>query len=112
LEVLKTKDGALHCRTFFDLLESLELLTAATDNFARRCVANLQPNRERTGAFVEQYLAMGTGLAAEIGYERTAALVKEAYQTGRTVRDVAVEKSGIPPPRLVQLLDAMTQTGK
>jgi fumarate hydratase class II len=96
----------------YDLLESLELLTAATNNFARRCVANLQPNRERAGAFVEQSLAMGTALAAEIGYERAAALVKEAYQTGRTVRDVAVEKSGIPTPRLAQLLDPMTQTGK
>lgn len=96
----------------YDLLESLELLTAATNSFARRCVANLQPNRERARAFVEQSLAMGTALAAELGYERTAALVKEAYQTGRTVRDVAVEKSGIPLPRLAQLLDPMTQTGK
>jgi len=55
---------------------------------------------------------MGTALAAEIGYERAAELVKEAYQTGRTVRDVAVEKSGIPLPRLAQLLDPMTQTGE
>ena len=77
----------------YDLLESLELLAAATNNFARRCVANLQPNRERAGVFVEQSLAMGTALAAEIGYERAAELVKEASQTGRTVRDVAVKRA-------------------
>lgn len=96
----------------YDLLESLELLTATTNNFARRCVVDLQANREHARTFVERSLAMGTALVTEIGYERVAGLVKEAYQTGRSVRDVAVEKSGIPPPRLAQLLDPMTQTGK
>ena len=96
----------------YDLLESIQILAAATRNFARRCVADLQANRARAEAFVEQSLAMGTALATEIGYERAAVLVKEAYHSGRTVREVALEKGEIPPERVSQLLDPMAQTGK
>ena len=53
---------------------------------------------------------MGTALVPEIGYERAAALVKEAYQAGRTVREIASEKSGIPADRLRELLDPDRQT--
>jgi fumarate hydratase class II len=55
---------------------------------------------------------MGTALAPEIGYEKAAELVKEAYRSGRTVREVAREKSGIPEARLNQLLDPERQAGK
>ena len=61
-----------------------------------RLVDGLEADRERAEGFVEQSLAMGTVLAPEIGYDKAAALVKEAYATGRTVREVAREKSGIP----------------
>jgi len=54
---------------------------------------------------------MGTALAVEIGYERAAELVKEAYRTGRTVREVAAEKSGLPAERLQTLLDPERQAG-
>lgn len=96
----------------YDLLDSIELLAAGARNFAGRLVAGLEADRERAQGFVEQSLAMGTVLAPEIGYEAAAALVKEAYKSGRTVREVAIEKSGIAPERLQQLLDPETQTGK
>jgi fumarate hydratase class II len=75
-------------------------------------VESLEADGERAGAFVEQSLAMGTALAPEIGYEKAAALVKEAYRTGKTVRDVAREKSGIPEKRLRELLDPARQAGE
>ena len=95
----------------YDLLESIELLANASRNFADRCIAGLEADRERAAAFIEQSLAMGTALAVEIGYERAAELVKEAYRTGRTVREVAVEKSGLPVERLQTLLDPERQAG-
>ena len=93
------------------LLESIELLAAASRNFAERLVEGLEADGERAGAFVEQSLAMGTALAPEIGYDKAAALVKEAYRTGKTVREVAREKSGIPEERLQELLDPARQAG-
>jgi fumarate hydratase class II len=95
----------------YDLLESIALLAAASRNFAERLVDALAADSERAGGFVEQSLAMGTALVPEIGYEKAAALVKEAYQTGRTVREVARAKSGIPEERLKEMLDPTRQSG-
>ncbi|HLM99878.1 MAG TPA: class II fumarate hydratase [Bryobacteraceae bacterium] len=96
----------------YDLLESIGLLAGASRNFASRLVEGLEADRERAGAFVEQSLAMGTALAPEIGYDKAAALVKEAHQTGKTVREVAREKSGISDARLNELLDPVRQSGE
>ncbi len=94
----------------YDLLESIELLTAVTRNFRTRLVEGLEADRERASGFVEQSLAMVTVLAREIGYDKAASLAKEAYATGRTVREVAREKSGLDEVRLNELLDPRSQT--
>jgi fumarate hydratase class II len=94
-----------------DLLEAIELLAAGSDNFAAKLIDGLEADRDRAGGYIEQSLSMGTALVPEIGYENAAALVKEAYASGRTVREVAREKSGIAESRLAQLLDARTQAG-
>jgi fumarate hydratase class II len=93
------------------LLESIELLAAAARNFADRAVTGLTAT-ERGPALVEQGLMLATALAPEIGYDAAAALAKEAFKTGRTLRDLAAER-GIAPDRLDQLLDpaAMTEPG-
>jgi fumarate hydratase, class II len=95
----------------YDLLQSIELLAAGSRNFSRRAIEGLQANAERASAFVEQSLAMCTVLAPVIGYEKAAAIAKEAYRTGRTVREVAREMSGIAEDRLNALLDPRSQTG-
>jgi fumarate hydratase, class II len=95
----------------YDVLESIALLAAVSRNFSRRAIEGLRVDRERASAFVEQSLAMCTVLAPVIGYEKAAAIAKEAYRSGRTVREVARESSGIPEERLDQLLDPRSQTG-
>jgi fumarate hydratase class II len=88
----------------YDLLDSIELLSAGVRNFTLRCVNGIEANREKTGALVEQSLAMATALTPEIGYDRAAAIAKEAYQTGRTVREVAIETSGLSAEKIAELL--------
>ncbi len=88
----------------YDLLDSIELLSAGVRNFTQRCVNGIEANREKTGALVEQSLAMATALTPEIGYDRAAAIAKDAYETGRTVREVAIEKSGLSAERIAELL--------
>ncbi|HTQ53929.1 MAG TPA: class II fumarate hydratase [Bryobacteraceae bacterium] len=94
-----------------DLLEAVELLAAASRNFAAKLVDGLQAERARAEQYVEQSLAMGTALAPEIGYEKAAALVQEASRSHRTLREVAGEQSGIPEDRLRTLLNPRAQTG-
>ena len=52
-----------------------------------------------------------TVLAPEIGYEKAAAIAKEAYETGRTVREVAREKSGIPEDA-ERITESASQAGR
>jgi len=95
----------------FDLLDAIELLAAGTRNFAEKLVDGLEADRPRAESFVEQSLALGTALTGEIGYEKAAVLVKEAHATGRTIREVALAKSGISEERLNSLLNPRSQVG-
>jgi fumarate hydratase class II len=95
----------------YDLLESIHLLAAVSRNFDRRCIRGLAADATRASSFVEQSLAMATALAPVIGYEKAAELAKEAYETGRTIREVATAKSGLTPQQLAELLDPETQAG-
>jgi fumarate hydratase class II len=95
----------------WDLIESITLLATASRNFEHHLLAGLEADRERALSFVEQSLAMGTALAPEIGYDDAATLVKNAYLTERTVREVAIEQSGLTLERLKHLLDPATQAG-
>ncbi len=94
-----------------NLLESVELLAAAAEVFRRRCVEGLEADCERCGEYVEKSLAMCTALAPKLGYDRAAQIAKEAYASGRTVREVAREQAGLEGDELDRLLDPRGQTG-
>ena len=93
-----------------NLLESIALLSSATNVFAEKCVSGITADEERCKAFVEQSLAMCTTLAPVIGYEEAAAIAKEAYATGKTVREVATAKQILPDEQLEALLDPFKMT--
>ncbi|HYI96889.1 MAG TPA: class II fumarate hydratase [Bryobacteraceae bacterium] len=95
----------------FDIVQSIELLASASRNFDERLLRGLEADRQRASSLVEQSLAMVTVLAPEIGYDKAASISKEAYASGRTVREVARESSGIAEERLNDLLDPESQAG-
>lgn len=82
-----------------NLLQSIELLTRGSVVFSRRCVAGIEADAEKCRADIERSLAMCTPLAAVIGYDKAAEIAKVAYQTDRTVREVAREMSGLSERR-------------
>src|SRR5204862_7348094 len=93
-----------------NLLQAIDLLTNAARVFSRRCVAGLEADVAKCEGNIEKSLAMCTALAPEIGYDQAAKIAKVAYDTGRTVRQVALETSGIPKEKLDELLDPKSQT--
>jgi fumarate hydratase, class II len=97
----------------YNLLQSIELLATASHNFAAKCIEGIKANEERCKSLIEESLAMCTALAPEIGYEAAAKLAKEAYKSGKTVRQVAKEQKVLPEKRLAALLDPwrMTEPG-
>jgi fumarate hydratase class II len=95
----------------YNLLQSIDLLTNASRVFARRCIAGIEADKHKCESNIEQSLAMCTALAPVIGYDRAAKIAKTAHDTGRTVRDVARELSGLDEARLNELLNPKAQTG-
>lgn len=93
-----------------NLLESIRLLSNAVNVFTERCVVGLEPCSQRCEQMVEQSLAMCTSLAPVIGYDRAAAIAKEAFATGQTVRQVALAQGVCSAEELDRLLDAASMT--
>jgi fumarate hydratase class II len=87
-----------------NLLEEIELLAHAAANLAHQAVDGLTATT-RGPEMLEQGLAICTALVPAIGYDAAAAIAHEALLSGRTVREVALERSGIPPQEIDRLLD-------
>jgi fumarate hydratase class II len=96
-----------------NLLQSVGLLKTAIENFTEKCLKGLGANAERCQELVEQSLALCTPLAVEIGYDKAAQLAHRAYESGKTVRQVAQELDILPKEKLAKILDAgaMTRPG-
>jgi len=89
----------------YNLLQSIGLLANASRMFARRCVVGLQADVAKCRSSLEQSPALCTALAPVIGYDQAARIARLAHETGRTVREVALEMSGLEKAELEELLD-------
>lgn len=89
----------------YNLLQSMNLLQSVCLRFAQRCIDGIIANKEKCLSNLEQSLAVSTVLAPHIGYEAAAGLVREAHETGRTIRQVAMERLPLPEDELTLLLD-------
>ena len=96
----------------YNLLTAVRLLSGAAKTFETKCLRGLAANEDRCRQLVEQSLMMVTVLAPRIGYDNAAAIAKEAHATGKTIRQLALEKNILPKDELKRLLDARSQTGR
>jgi len=94
----------------YNVLESIRLLAATAVNLTDRCIAGIEANAERCNEMIEKSLAMCTALAPEIGYDAAAAIAKESYKTGKTVREIATARKLMSAKRLKEILDPMRMT--
>ena len=94
----------------YNLLQSIELIGNGCLVLAEKCVDGLEADRERCQQMVEKSLAMVTSLVPRVGYDKAAEIAKEAYQTGRTVREVAQDSQLLEDQELEQVLDPWSMT--
>ena len=74
-------------------IESVELLASCTDAFVEFCALEMEANRAPAcEKQVEWSMAMVTSLNPLIGYDAAAAIAKEAFKAGKTVRNLCLEK--------------------
>jgi fumarate hydratase, class II len=92
------------------LLQNILLLAKATDAFVNLCARQIEANVENCEEMVEKSLSMVTSLNPYIGYERAAALAKEAFKTGKTIRQLCREQNVLPESELKKALDPWRMT--
>jgi fumarate hydratase class II len=93
-----------------NLLCSIRLLGNAADIFVDKCISGILADKERCQELVELSLAMVTSLAPKIGYDRAAEIAKESEKTGKTVRQICLEKKVLPEAELNAALDPVSMT--
>jgi fumarate hydratase, class II len=74
------------------VLESVQLLASCTTAFIDFCAQEMEANAAACQAQVEKSLSMVTSLNPLIGYDQAAAIAKEAFKTGKTIRELCLEK--------------------
>jgi fumarate hydratase, class II len=93
----------------YNLLQSISLLAASARNFAEQCIKGIKAT-SRGPEMVERGLAICTSLAPVIGYDAAANIAKEAAKSGRTIREVAREKTNLSEEDLARILDPASMT--
>lgn len=93
----------------YNLLQSINLMGAAVDNFKKQCVDGLKAT-ERGPELVERGLALCTALVPAIGYDASAKISKDAFASGKTVREIARETTKLTEEELKEHLDPFKMT--
>ncbi|NLD77486.1 MAG: class II fumarate hydratase [Acidimicrobiales bacterium] len=93
-----------------NLLESITLLGNVSRLFADRCVAGITADVERCRTYAETSPSIATSLNPYLGYERTAALIKQSLATGASIRSLVEATGELSPEQIDAALDALALT--
>jgi len=93
-----------------NLLESIQILGNASIMFKDNLVDGLKADEKKCKDYIEGSLAMCTSLAPVIGYDKAAAIAHKAFETGKTVREIALEDQVLDQQKLNELLDPRSMT--
>uniref|UniRef100_UPI0038B2B7BB aspartate ammonia-lyase n=1 Tax=Desulfosarcina alkanivorans TaxID=571177 RepID=UPI0038B2B7BB len=88
----------------YDLLHGMLILKNACITLTSRCIAGIEANREVCRSYVENSIGLVTALVPVIGYEKSAAIAKEALKTGGSVYHLVLEKGWLTQERLDDML--------
>jgi len=93
-----------------NLLESVDLLTAACRQLALRCVDGISADPARCGDYAYRSMGLATALAPSIGYLAAADIAKRALAGGKTISELLEKEGRIPKKVLADLLDPVKMT--
>jgi len=94
----------------FNLFFGLTLLRNAAVVLSSRCIAGIEPNRDRCREYVQNSIGLVTALNPVLGYEKSAAIAKEALKTGVSVYELVIAKGWLTKARLDELLKPENMT--
>jgi fumarate hydratase class II len=85
--------------------ESIILLSNTSRLLAEKYVSRIKADPQRCAELLEGSLALVTPLAEKIGYDRAAELAREAFEKGRTIRELVKEKGILTDEEIEEILD-------
>lgn len=94
----------------YDLIHSIEILGNTLSALTQRCLQGISPNRDRCLAYAEGSLALVTALNPHIGYLNAAAVAQESLATGKSLRQIVLERELMSPEELAKVLDLETMS--
>ncbi|MFA5077385.1 MAG: lyase family protein, partial [Candidatus Micrarchaeia archaeon] len=108
--VLGAANGVLELNVYtplimYDLLDSVSILKNAIEMFSDLCIEGIKPNEKKMNEYLENGLIIGTALNPVFGYEKVAEWVKEAQKSGKTLKQVIIEKKIMSGKDLENALD-------
>jgi fumarate hydratase, class II len=93
-----------------NLFEMMHVLIGAINTFTEKCVVGIQANREKAHGWLAKNAILVTALNPVIGYLNGAAVAKESMASGKTIKEVVVEKGLLPAEEVDKLLDVYKMT--
>ncbi|WP_431308983.1 aspartate ammonia-lyase [Halalkalibacter lacteus] len=94
----------------FNLLQSLSILQNGIRVFRDFAVAGITANHERCRELVEKSVGIVTAINPHVGYEVASRVAKEAIQSGRSVRDICLERGILSEEELNEILNPKEMT--
>ena len=94
----------------FNMFNAMTYMTNAVDTFVEKLLLDLQPNKEQCQEWLDKSVGVVTAMLPHIGYENSAMIAKEAYNTGKPVRQVILEKGLISKEKMEKILSPKEMT--
>ena len=89
----------------YNLIHSIEIMGNTIETLRDRCLKGINARRDRCQNYAEASLALVTALNPHIGYLNAAQLAKESLETGKSLRELVLEKGLMSEERLAQVLN-------
>ena len=93
-----------------NLTNSITILSNSTNIFTEKLITGLKANKEKCAGYIEGSLAMCTSLAPVIGYDKATQIAYKAFNSGKTVREIAMEDNVLDKDKLDEILDPKSMT--
>ena len=94
----------------YKLLDSISILTNALKVFTDKCIKGITANEDRCYQYATDSMSIATALNPYIGYSKAADIAKESLLTGKSIKEVILEKKLISEKKLNEILSPMSMT--
>ena len=94
----------------FNMFNSLNYITRAVNTFVDKLLIGLEPNVEQCQKWLDKSVGIVTALLPHIGYEKSAELAREAYTTGKPIREIILERGILSKEKLEHILSPRQMT--